>query len=181
MPGVSSSHEARNGASMQSTASALSTLPLGRRLPRLSKRTFESWRLSRGQHLRDTVAERCRSTTSGGCSALGRALRLRRSCNRSFFVRSVQVSSRIHIQGRSRSPPDPISQRDVRPIFPGLVPPVGLRPPFSTSPGNIRRCGNMGVQFFMSPDTLTLIVGLSHLDCRAAPLVDVERTRYRHG
>jgi len=55
---------------------------------------------------------------------------------------------------------------DSRPTFPGAGPAVGLRPPFSQAPGNL----------------LILIVGDSHLVCRAAGAVDFTWKDYRdHG
>ena len=59
----------------------------------------------------------------------------------------------IHIPGRSRSPDDPSPQRDFRPSFSDACA-SGRAPP--------------SLQPQASENFLTLIVGRSHLDCRAA-------------
>ena len=73
----------------------------------------------------------------------------------------------ISIAGRSRSPDDPLPRGGgaAGRLFPGLGPSVGLRPPFSPSPGNL----------------LILIDGDSHLDCRAARRQGAPHRRGRSG
>jgi hypothetical protein len=66
----------------------------------------------------------------------------------------------IHGAGRSRSHDDPIPEGLSRQPFAGLASPVGQKPSLRHQPRN---------------DFLILIVGDSHLDCRAANPIDAAR------